>query len=70
MELIIGVISIVLSLWILRGSYREQSSKFGITEHREYIFGIFWLLLWVFILVGGVTLFLFGATPAFYLKPW
>jgi hypothetical protein len=70
MEYILGLASIALSIWMLRASYKEQRSEFGVTNDRQFIFGMIWLFMWLYILINGLTLIFLGATPALYLRPW
>ena len=70
MEFIFGVASIALSFFLLRGSYKEQRNEYGITNDRQFIFGMIWLFMWLFIMANGVTLLLFGSTLSLSLRPW
>lgn len=70
MEYIFALVAIPLSLWMLRGSYKEKKREYGVTDDKDFIFGMIWLFMWVLILVNGVTTLLFGSTVAFTLRPW
>ena len=70
MEYIFAIIGIPLSIWVLMGSYKEKKKEYGVTNDREFIFGMIWLFMWLLMLVNGVTLLLFDSTVGFTLKSW